>query len=435
MMKILRLKNAITLFVGFIVTANTTFAQQLTTQTAASIIRANASAIGLSKTDLDNMRISAAFIDKVSGAHLVYVQQTYKGADVFNAIQTYSFKSGKLMSSAGKPLATIAAMANSKDGKAAVSPADAVGTAAAHLKLFVTTSLTNAKQITGIKEFDFGKLNFSSVNVKSRLIWLPDELTKKALLAWQVEIQPVGTPDYWLVNVDALKGNVISKINLNVVCDWTHPKNAGEIGTHIITTDYAALGDDEKALAVNNATYKVIPFPKESPSVVAPVAKTNPWTLAGSGNAATTLKWNSNGATDFDSTRGNNVLAQEDVNGNNGLGNGANSTTALPNLTFKFSPNFGNAPTTAANQNFAITNLFYWNNIMHDISYQYGFDEVSGNFQANNLSRGGAGNDFCFCRCPGWFFIKQCKFCNPGRRQQSAYADVSVRCGSYFQGK
>ena len=26
---------------------------------------------------------------------------------------------------------------------------------------------------------------------------------------------------------------------------------------------------------------------------------------------------------------------------------------------------------------------------MHDMSYQYGFDEAAGNFQANNLSRGG----------------------------------------------
>lgn len=38
--------------------------------------------------------------------------------------------------------------------------------------------------------------------------------------------------------------------------------------------------------------------------------------------------------------------------------------------------------------------MFYWNNIVHDISYQYGFDEVSGNFQANNLNRGGKGNDY-----------------------------------------
>ncbi len=394
-MKILRLKIAITLLVGFVM-INKSFAQDLTAQTAVNIIKTNASTIGLSKTDLDNMRISAAYIDKTSGAYMIYVQQTYKGADVFNSIQTYAFKNNKLVSATGRPLAKIADMVNAKDGKASVMPANAVGTAAADLKLFLTTSLTEAKQINGIKEFDFGKLNISSVNVKSKLVWLPNELTKKALLTWQVEIQPKGTPDYWLVNVDALKGNVISKINLNVVCDWTHPKNSGEIGTHLITTDYTAAGDEEKALAISSAKYKVIPFPKESPNVGAPASKSNPWELAGTGNNATTLKWNSNGTTDFDSTRGNNVLAQEDRNGNDGLGNGANSTTPLPDLTFNFAPNFGKTPTNAKNQNFAITNLFYWNNIMHDISYQYGFDEGSGNFQANNLSRGGAGNDYVF---------------------------------------
>jgi extracellular elastinolytic metalloproteinase len=41
----------------------------------------------------------------------------------------------------------------------------------------------------------------------------------------------------------------------------------------------------------------------------------------------------------------------------------------------------------------AITNLFYWNNIMHDLFYKYGFNEESGNFQENNLGRGGKGND------------------------------------------
>ena len=38
----------------------------------------------------------------------------------------------------------------------------------------------------------------------------------------------------------------------------------------------------------------------------------------------------------------------------------------------------------------AVTNLFYWNNIIHDVQYQYGFDEAAGNFQVNNYGRGGA---------------------------------------------
>jgi cysteine-rich repeat protein len=44
-------------------------------------------------------------------------------------------------------------------------------------------------------------------------------------------------------------------------------------------------------------------------------------------------------------------------------------------------------------QSAAITNLFYWNNALHDILYQYGFDEAAGNFQENNYGNGGLGSD------------------------------------------
>lgn len=40
-----------------------------------------------------------------------------------------------------------------------------------------------------------------------------------------------------------------------------------------------------------------------------------------------------------------------------------------------------------------MTNLFYWNNILHDVLYQYGFDEPAGNFQSNNYGNGGAQGD------------------------------------------
>jgi hypothetical protein len=37
--------------------------------------------------------------------------------------------------------------------------------------------------------------------------------------------------------------------------------------------------------------------------------------------------------------------------------------------------------------------LFYWNNVIHDVLHQYGFDEPAGNFQFNNYGNGGAGGD------------------------------------------
>ncbi|KAH6588377.1 hypothetical protein BASA50_010765 [Batrachochytrium salamandrivorans] len=51
------------------------------------------------------------------------------------------------------------------------------------------------------------------------------------------------------------------------------------------------------------------------------------------------------------------------------------------------------APGTDANLAAAAVNLFYVSNVMHDISYQYGFTESAGNFQTNNFGKGGQGND------------------------------------------
>jgi hypothetical protein len=41
-----------------------------------------------------------------------------------------------------------------------------------------------------------------------------------------------------------------------------------------------------------------------------------------------------------------------------------------------------------------VANLFYWNNIMHDVTYGCGFDEAAGNFQTNNYGHGGLGADY-----------------------------------------
>ena len=40
-----------------------------------------------------------------------------------------------------------------------------------------------------------------------------------------------------------------------------------------------------------------------------------------------------------------------------------------------------------------MTNLFYWNNIMHDVTFGYGFDEAAGNFQVTNYSGAVGGGD------------------------------------------
>jgi extracellular elastinolytic metalloproteinase len=55
-------------------------------------------------------------------------------------------------------------------------------------------------------------------------------------------------------------------------------------------------------------------------------------------------------------------------------------------------------PTEDVNQVAAIVNNFYTSTMVHDITYQYGFDEVSGNFQTDNFGKGGLGNDAVFIK-------------------------------------
>jgi Zn-dependent metalloprotease len=95
-------------------------------------------------------------------------------------------------------------------------------------------------------------------------------------------------------------------------------------------------------------------------------------------------------------TTGNNVEAYLDTNADNApdANNGTNLSNGHAfapdqNFTFPFSTTADPRTQQAA----VVTNLFYFNNVMHDFSYGLGFTEAAGNFQTNNYSRGGTGND------------------------------------------
>ena len=372
--------------------------QVISNESVMKLVSENANKLMLTTDDQSNSRVSSAYQDNRTGLLLVYLQQTYKGVDVYNSIQTIGFKNGKAISFAGTRVPKMIARANSQNAMPAISSSDAVRIAAANVNVPVSSNIAPIKTINDGRDIVFGKLGISDVDVKARQMWVNDEKTNQAKLTWQIEIKPNNAPDYWLVNVDALKGEVIGKDNLTVYDNWGTPAN--KVAESKTTPEKFEKLEEQKQQFFDqgNGSYRVVAFPAESPNHPggAPSLHINPWELAGAGNNATTLKWNYDGTTMFDSTNGNNVLAQEDRNGNNGFGKGAHSSTAAPDLTFDFPPDFTQDPTNATNQPFNITNLFYWNNIMHDFSYQYGFDEPSGNFQRNNLGRGGFGFDFVF---------------------------------------
>ncbi|PFH49527.1 hypothetical protein AMATHDRAFT_62981 [Amanita thiersii Skay4041] len=102
-------------------------------------------------------------------------------------------------------------------------------------------------------------------------------------------------------------------------------------------------------------------------------------------------------------TWGNNVFAQENWEGmNNFVYNGrpqVNSADLNSDMKFHYEYNPQDGPdldpmsVSKAYINATVTQLFYTSNMVHDIYYRYGFDEVSGNFQQYNFERGGQEND------------------------------------------
>ena len=101
--------------------------------------------------------------------------------------------------------------------------------------------------------------------------------------------------------------------------------------------------------------------------------------------------WLPDGAT---TTEGNNTLAYLDLAAPDGYNAGSDvlGVTTSDGM-FDYPIGADEDPSGDDVQQAAIVNLFYVNNWLHDLFYQYGFDEASGNAQTDNYGRGGADGD------------------------------------------
>ncbi len=376
-------------------------AQNIDNTSVMQLVAGNSEAIGIQKDKVNTLKVSSTY--NSAGTQYVYLLQTYKGVPVYNQMLVLAFKDNKLISHAGKIFAAV-----ENEGLSAspsLSVENAVGAAFLNAKL-PAPAIINKARSTDKGMLDFGKLAGVSENVTAELMWVQNEKSQSLKLVWQVQVVPTGKPDMWLTQIDAINGSVVDNINLTVYEQDNRILNPGILAlrdAQLNTTDVEKTAGNFMSPppppTVTAGNYNVVPFPYESPAHHVLTLVNNPWLNAGIGNNATTNGWHFDGTTNYDITRGNNVHAYLDVDNNNtpnqaGNNFSAQSTTANPSLTFNFVPIFTQDPNITVNKNTAVTNLFYWNNLMHDVMYQYGFDEAGGNFQTDNIGRGGLGNDY-----------------------------------------
>ncbi|HEV7349709.1 M36 family metallopeptidase [Telluribacter sp.] len=366
----------------------------------------------------DDVLISDAYPNASSGTFMVYIQQQHQGIRVLNSLRTLVFKEGKLVVQQGEFLR----FDRSKTGRplASLKPADALNRAMDHLDIPRSAGFrdTPAKASPNGHEVTFEPNGVSLNKIPTTLLWVPNA-ERGLTLAWQVGIHPVKETDSWMVHINAANGQVIDKKNLTVYCQFgpLHEHADGQVhqlGSNLAPK--ATASSTARTVEVNSATYRVIPYPLESPSHSGGAFSNvvNPWEAFGANNPATTLNWHTDGTHDFIFTRGNNVHAYLDEYDNNlPFSPSDTSSTPLPHLSFTKTYDVNASPKTVNNQGAALTNLFYWNNIIHNVMYQYGFDEVSGNFQQNNLGRGGIGTDFVVAQAQDGGGMNNANFATP----------------------
>lgn len=346
----------------------------------------------LTPADIADMVVSDNYQTKHNGATHVYFIQRHSSIPVHNAIMgVHIAADGKVVFSTTRFTRDLAAAVNTTEP--VISAYNAVESAARNTGVSISEPLRVVSQ-NGARSFVFDKGNIAKSDIKVDLMYYSHPLTGKVRLTWSVVLDQIDTPDYWTMQVDAVTGEVLQRHNLTLYCSFAGKNDECHVhDDHCQNQESAVSGFQpvREALAEErllvDATYNVFPIPVESPIHGDRELVVNPHDLEASPHG-----WhdtNNVPGAEFRITRGNNVHAYQDsLNQNTSINDEPNGGDLL-NFDFPFDES--QQPPTYREA--AVTQLFYMNNIMHDVMYHYGFDEPGGNFQRNTYGNGGTGND------------------------------------------
>ncbi len=328
---------------------------------ALAYLEQNHEQLGLTAGDFQEMVVTDNYLTRHNSTTHIYFRQVHDGIEVRNgAININIAADGSIINLGNGFVSDLAGKINSRGP--AISDREAISRAAGHLGLSIDPSSLVLLRDDGGPERRaiFEGTGLSRDDIPVHLIY--EKIDGENLdegpgvrLAWSTLVKAVDSPDWWELRVDAITGELLSEHN------WT-----------------------------SYDSYLVIPFPPyENPDDSGgQMVVTDP-----ADPIASPFGWHDTDGVEgheFTDTQGNNVDAHDDLDANN---TGGLRPDGGPNLDFLFPWDAGLGPAEGTNLEAAIVNLFYVNNVMHDLVYHYGFDEAAGNFQTNNYGNGGAGGD------------------------------------------
>lgn len=393
----------------------------------------------LSEKDIADMAVSSEHTSKHNGVNHMYFIQRHSGIEIHNAITGIHVGSdGKVVHVANRFVPEIASKINTT--AANLSAIDAIEAAANHLDLNIEEPLRLLSQ-DGARLYTYTGANISNSNIPVKLVYQHLWKTNEIRLAWDLSIDMVYTSDMWSIRVDALTGEILDQNNWTVSCSFgkreaKHVHNATCSNYDPMPAEFSPVKEvlfGQNKVMTDNAQYNVFPTPAESPihgerelvvDPADPMASPQGW-----------HDTNGLAGADFTITRGNNVHAFQDRNGTNQ--SSSDEPDGGVDLIFDFFFDDQNSEPEDYTDA-AVVQLFYMNNIIHDFTFAYGFDEEAGNFQANNYGGGqGLGGDYVRAQAQDGIdldpeeFINNANFGSPpdgqnGRMQMFLWNTVSA---------
>jgi subtilase family serine protease len=313
--------------------------------------------LGLDAEDLESLTVARDYVSRSTGLRHVSFAQTIDELPVFGAsIGIHLAADGSVVR-----VTSSAARGAGRDREYSVTAERAAITAAADIDPDAPFAPVRVGAGTGPGRARFARGLFRR-DVTAALEWFA--MDGGVRLAWHVELEPEGHPRFYDLVIDAVSGQLLLRRNRVLDADGTG---------RVMQSDAMQALDPRRPDQMPGGT-----------GACPPVLNHNLRDLTSPFRDSSTV------LSDTGRLSGNNVHVFR-----------GNTSTEGALGTFDGSRWIFDHPfNTAAS---AETALFFALNFAHDFFYDLGFDEAAGNFQVNNLGRGGLGGDpvLAIARAPG----------------------------------
>ncbi|ESU23094.1 M36 fungalysin family metalloprotease [Flavobacterium enshiense DK69] len=346
----------------------------------------NSAKFSLTREDVSDLVIVNEFSSETTGINNYHVKQRCNGIEVFNSDSNFWVKNGEVINGGEDFIPNVKQKIN-----AAVPVYDVTASLLNVLKEINETKLASIEILEKSgNEYKLSNGALAENPIRAELVYFRTD-ENRLQLAWDYEFYSQDFQHLWNLKVDALTGKLLEKMDMTLNCNFGG-NHTGHAHYSNKFTENFFKNSSSVALNPGTTNYRVIPWNYESPNHSPRQLIQNPEYVTN----ASPNGWHSTVATpggtgdsnnQFKTTQGNNVIAYEDTDDNNDVGFQATGTGTFPNLTFDF-PYPGTSAVATTYLPAATTNLFYMNNIMHDLWYQYGFNEANKNFQVKNYGLG-----------------------------------------------